>query len=242
MNIFRVYGFLAFVIFTTGSCANDSVELSALHLSARLEALEKKCETLEEQIKLQTKRFDAQAAQNQQFKQTEVKVKEHSESIHKLNDDVNSLNLYISGLSTGLNKCVASTNETIAFHALLSGQLTHLRIGQTIIFSKVMLNLGGAYHPQHGLFVATIRGIYIFSLSFMGNGGADSTMVFIMKNGNEVASAIADGRAHHDQGSTTVVTQLAIGDEVWVSVQRHDDTDMWHDGLTSFMGVLVAAI
>lgn len=135
-------------------------------------------------------------------------------------------------------------SETVAFHATLAGghAIRHLHINQTIIFDNVMLNLGGAYRSQHGLFVANTPGIYIFSVSIMAlSGGIDSTMVFIMKNGQEVAAAIADGRGSpHDQGSTTVVLQLLVGDEVWVSVQRHDDTAIWTDSLDSFMGCLVA--
>jgi hypothetical protein len=138
---------------------------------------------------------------------------------------------------------VADEEGNVAFHATLKGgTVDHLHINQTIIFDTVMLNIGGAYHSQQGLFVATVPGIYIFSVSIMGlYGGTDSTMVFILKNGKEVAAAIADGRRlNHDQGSTTIVAQLVPGDEVWVSVQRHDNTAIWGDSLDSFMGCLIA--
>ena len=132
----------------------------------------------------------------------------------------------------------------MAFHATITGGriLDHFHVNQTVIFDTVMLNIGGDYHPPHGLFIASTPGIYIFSVSIMAVYGAkDSTMVFILKNGKEIAAAIADGRnANHDQGSTTIVTHLVPGDEVWVSIQRHEDTAIWADGLDSFMGCLIA--
>ncbi|XP_045197712.2 cerebellin-2-like [Mercenaria mercenaria] len=233
------YHLLFALIFVTNAYCVKAVSVG--ELESRIDAVEKQC-----------------AAQNVQFKEENQKLRNELEQLRatvmkqdaQLQDEIKDLRQVavekIKHIGAGQKRgkrFVIDENETVAFHATLTGgrAIQHLHINQTIIFNNVMLNIGGAYHSQHGLFVANVKGIYIFSVSIMGlYGGTDSTMVFIMKNGKEVAAAIADGRGGtHDQGSTTVVLQLVPGDEVWVSVQRHDDTAIWTDSLDSFMGCLI---
>lgn len=64
-----------------------------------------------------------------------------------------------------------------------------------------------------------------------------------MKNGVEIAGAY--GNAHggpHEQGSVTVVMELKVGDEVYISNQRHNDVIVYGDNLSSFMGCLILQV
>ena len=127
----------------------------------------------------------------------------------------------------------------VAFHAVITtGDSRPLAFGQKVVFDHVNLNLGNGYHNLHGLFIAPAPGIYMFSTSLTSHN-ADRMLGSIMKNGIELAAALAHSQSgYHDQGSVTVVTQLAAGDEVWV--RHHEDGQYLYGGYyTSFTGCLV---
>lgn len=135
--------------------------------------------------------------------------------------------------------------EVVAFHASLDGpKYTHNHVGMTLTFDDLKTNIGGAYNNSTGIFIAPIHGIYLFSVSVMAPSHADAqgVMVDIMKNGVEIGAAFAEGVGNMDQGSISVVTELLIGDEVHVSITRREDTELWGDKLTSFMGCLVTPL
>ena len=132
--------------------------------------------------------------------------------------------------------------ENVAFHALLGGGKTgdHNVIGQILVFDQTMLNIGGAYNNNTGIFVTPVEGIYILSISLTAENSVDGhNHVDIMKNGEEIAAAYSSGTVGLDQGSVTVVMHLVIGDEIHVSTQRHDVISLYGDKLTSFMGCLI---
>lgn len=56
----------------------------------------------------------------------------------------------------------------VAFHAVLTGH-EHPDLGsnQVVIFDSVKLNIGDGYHPNHGLFIAPMDGVYVFSASVL---------------------------------------------------------------------------
>ena len=133
----------------------------------------------------------------------------------------------------------------VAFHAVISGGETkHLGVNQNLAFPVVVTNLGGGYHSSHGVFIAPRAGVYIFSTSIMAFHTGHSTIYTkLMKNGNVLAKAYAHGGSgYQDQGSVTVVTQLAPGDEVWVALQGPADTSLYGDYFDSFMGCLVVPV
>lgn len=109
-----------------------------------------------------------------------------------------------------------------------------------IIFDTERLNIGAGYHNQHGLFIAPVRGIYVFSVTILSSsGGHPRIEVDLMKNDIVLVSAFAHGSIDHDQGSVTVPVELDAGDEVWVQLEYPDDTSIWGNGYTSFSGFLL---
>ncbi|KAL4225654.1 hypothetical protein ACF0H5_016343 [Mactra antiquata] len=134
----------------------------------------------------------------------------------------------------------------VAFHATINAanDVTHINRGEKIVFDKVKFSIGGGYHSQHGLFIAPKAGIYIFSLSVMSSNH-NSLEAVLQKNGVGLAGAFADSYndgSPFQQGSVTVVTQLAVGDEVYVSNAWPDNTSLHTHDLTSFMGCLITEI
>lgn len=130
----------------------------------------------------------------------------------------------------------------MAFHAVSTkGETPHLGIKQNIVFVTQLLNLGGGYHNQHGLFIAPKPGLYIFSTSVLSYIDAHAEFnAAIVKNGFILATAYGHGDSgRHDQGSVTVVTQLNVGDEVSVKNINNADDSIWGSTYTTFMGILV---
>ncbi|KAL4228536.1 Complement C1q-like protein 4 [Mactra antiquata] len=226
-------------------CFTFSVAVSDEELIVRIESLEKRCNEQDIEIRRQSNELATRKKIDEQHTLEILDLQQEIKNLRK--SVVNTGQDVQSSLISKLNRqarFVLDGAETVAFHATLSGAVhSHYHINQTVVFDKVMLNMGNGYIATHGLFVSPIDGVYIFSVSIMGISTHDSTMVFIMKNGQEIASAIADGRgAPHDQGSTTIAVHLVTGDKVWVSVERHDDTALWGDSLDSFMGCLITAL
>ena len=141
------------------------------------------------------------------------------------------------------SRFVMDDYETVAFHATRLGMLDHITVNQTLVFNSVKLNMGNAYHASGGIFIAPVSGIYIFSTSVTFNNNQDESHMIIEKNGVEIAGAYGNARnGLHEQGSVTVVLDLKVGDEVYVSNQRHSDVIVYGDNLSSFMGCLILQI
>jgi len=53
----------------------------------------------------------------------------------------------------------------VSFMAELSSEIKDPAIGSTIVFDNVHLNIGDAYNPANGVFVAKVAGVYVFHLT-----------------------------------------------------------------------------
>ncbi|KAL4225655.1 hypothetical protein ACF0H5_016344 [Mactra antiquata] len=134
----------------------------------------------------------------------------------------------------------------VAFHATIkaANDVTHINQGQKLVFDKVKLSIGGGYHSEHGLFIAPKAGIYIFSVSVLSSNH-NSLEAVLQKNGVRLAGAYADSYndgSPFEQGSVTIVTQLALGDEVYVVNAYPDNTVLHTHDLSSFMGCLLTEL
>ena len=127
----------------------------------------------------------------------------------------------------------------VAFHATAdNGAKNNVGIDQHILYEDVHINLGNGFHSMHGLFIAPKAGLYLFSTSIMGVSGGPGCVATIMKNGAKLANTYGTPGAY-DQGSVTLVTQLDVGDEVWVASTNPVSASYHDDMFTSFMGYLL---
>ncbi|XP_060580971.1 uncharacterized protein LOC132737658 isoform X1 [Ruditapes philippinarum] len=143
-------------------------------------------------------------------------------------------------LGRSKGRFVANIEGPVAFHAVSDKHnITHLGSNENIKFETILLNVGGGYHSQHGLFIAPKAGIYLFSTSVVTSG--TKLYARITKNGAPLAKAFGLGNTvMNAQGSVTVTTQMNIGDEVWVKHIYPPDGSLWGERLTSFTGVLIS--
>ena len=104
----------------------------------------------------------------------------------------------------------------MAFYAQLSRNV-NLASYQTVEYDIVKTDIGHSYNPQHGIFTAPVKGVYLFSASICTTPD-NAVHLNMVKNGNIVAYLYSYNNGW-DLGSQTVVLELTKGDEVWM---KHD--------------------
>ncbi|XP_052777455.1 cerebellin-2-like isoform X2 [Mya arenaria] len=129
----------------------------------------------------------------------------------------------------------------VAFTATKSSSQSHIGIKQNILFEKIVLNLGGGYHPDHGLFIAPVPGVYMFSTSLLSfYTGSVELHADLVHNGNVINRVYGHGDSgRHAQGSQTAVLQLQVSDEVWVRNIDYNDESVYGGAYSSFCGSLL---
>nr|XP_033962445.1 complement C1q-like protein 2 [Pseudochaenichthys georgianus] len=132
--------------------------------------------------------------------------------------------------------------KTVVFSAATGGG--HTAIGPfntdtTLIYRTVITNIGGAYSPSTGVFVAPVAGVYYFTIFFHA-GGKHAALLRLYKN-NELVVVTYDHRCTSDgadNGGNAVFLQLVQGDQVYVRLGVN--THVWgSDYPTTFSGFLV---
>ncbi|XP_042368266.1 cerebellin-1-like [Plectropomus leopardus] len=110
---------------------------------------------------------------------------------------------------------------------------------KTLIYRKVITNIGNAYNQVTGIFAAPVKGIYYFTFHHHA-GGTNIVSLSLMKN-NEVVVMNYDHRTTADgadNGGNAVFLQLQQGDHVYVRLDAN--SHVWgNDVITTFSGFLV---
>lgn len=114
-------------------------------------------------------------------------------------------------------------SQNIAFTAFLDHSIHNLSQDQPIIYNKVLLNDGGGYNVNTGMFRAPVSGVYLFSYSV----GAKTipgvqlqqydVFTRLMVDGKHQLSAVAESTGLYDdeQGSTTAIIYVDEASTVW---------------------------
>ncbi|XP_060084006.1 uncharacterized protein LOC132563264 [Ylistrum balloti] len=128
-----------------------------------------------------------------------------------------------------------SSEATVAFHTILTRPLIDPGVHQSIIFDKIITNVGAQYSRYTGIFTCNQPGVYVFSWQILLE---DSNYIIseIAKNGKSVGSQEI-GNAHYTvSGSSTAVVELAQGDEILVRIAGlSEGSDVLSD-ITMFSG------
>ncbi|XP_073330692.1 cerebellin-1-like [Pagrus major] len=107
----------------------------------------------------------------------------------------------------------------------------------TLIYKRVITNIGDAYSQFTGVFVAPVAGVYYFSI-FYHAGGQHDAMLTLYK-GNEVIAITHHSKTGSSKnGGNAVFLQLQRGDQVFVRLAQN--TYVWGSNYhTTFSGFLV---
>ncbi|KAL3836223.1 hypothetical protein ACJMK2_021662 [Sinanodonta woodiana] len=131
----------------------------------------------------------------------ETKIQQMEQRFQKLETDMSTM------------QKVLSRDPTVAFHAYLAKDGGAVQSAH-VVFDTVLLNIGNAYSPLHGIFRAPYSGLYLFSMT-AGTSHGHYLHFFLKKNDKTVEFVFADSR-DWDQASKTTILALNVDDYVWV--------------------------
>ena len=113
------------------------------------------------------------------------------------------------------------------------------KTSRTIIFEKVVSNIGGHYNTSSGHFTCFYDGIYVFQLNLYKELSATKARCEIHKNGRYIiwVDARPPSQATNDyhEASNSVVVHLNQGDVILIECT--DESAF--DSMTSFTGFLL---
>ncbi|XP_062587017.1 cerebellin-3-like, partial [Saccostrea cucullata] len=132
-------------------------------------------------------------------------------------------------------------SKSVAFTAGMSTASDSWNSG-TLVFDKVINNVGGGYNRHIGIFTAPVEGHYVFYVSIVNNN-RHSLYVDIVLNGFRQVQAMANSYNINDQyetGTNLVILHLQQGDTVWIQYHRGAGYYSYNNApVTTFSGFLI---
>ncbi|XP_052709240.1 uncharacterized protein LOC128184009 [Crassostrea angulata] len=117
-----------------------------------------------------------------------------------------------------ISNMMIGTSKKVAFSAIIKHFTSQNE--QTVVFSKVLSNVGGAYNNQDGVFTVPISGTYIFFCKITQSSNKYDMLFQFTLNGSAMTNNMVYGRPDHAfrTSSNLIVLQLIPGDRVWIKM------------------------
>nr|XP_022292084.1 uncharacterized protein LOC111103251 [Crassostrea virginica] len=154
----------------------------------------------------------------------------------KLSAAVSSLELF--RINQTQSKCDLSTR--IGFTASVTSYSSSWNSG-TLVFPKVITNVGNGYNPSDGVFTAPRTGVYVFFVNVQSYGSYNIYVNIVLNGATKVRTMVNQGSQEaNDAGPNLAVLSLQTGDRVWV--KHYSGQGYWTDSdgpITTFSGFLI---
>ena len=94
--------------------------------------------------------------------------------------------------------------------------------GQTLVFPRIITNVGGGYNGNNGVFTAPRDGVYVFFCKITGRDNSGNMYFEFTLNGSAKTENLVYGRSANPYrtSSNSIVLQLTHGDRVWINMHR----------------------
>ncbi|CAL1605207.1 unnamed protein product [Knipowitschia caucasica] len=207
---------------------------------------------IKEQLTVQdSKLTELQKQTSEQLKELQKQTSEQLQELQKQTSEVLPIKEQLRGQATELNSVKARTNETenqvaslkrerevgqVAFSAslLASGEKTlgPFNTHTNLVFRYVFSNIGNAYNPNTGFFIAPVRGAYHFEFYIGAHGASEASGATLVKNGEHIFVAYehqSNGFGSSSNGATlllepgdVVFLRLWSGTRIYDNENRHN--------------------
>ncbi|XP_070563957.1 adiponectin-like [Ptychodera flava] len=119
---------------------------------------------------------------------------------------------------------VATTSGWSSFGVARSSAINGGDDYKTVTYDHTFINTANHMSPSTGVFTCQIPGVYFFAFVTMKDPGT-RVAAFIMQNNSKKARIYADDKDWEGMVSQSVTLHLAIGDRVWVRIDKRSEFD-----------------
>lgn len=132
-----------------------------------------------------------------------------------------------------------SHDGPIAFYGYMSTSMSNIGGHHPLVFDVIKTNSGNGLHPTTGVFTAPSPGLYVFTWTIRHSGYSYHSVELVV-NGQEVGALYDDaGSSETDMSSTTVVTHVNQGEDVFLRTRVDYNQGLIYSndyGYSSFAG------